>query len=560
MKKRIRNLVALLLVCLMVVSIASCNKTNDNGNTNNNTNNTTNDNSSNSNSNTDSNSSNSNDSSNTNTNAGDNSSNAGEQVSARDTLNVATSGDSGTLLVSEMMGSFVGIAYQYMEVLVNYDMEGNFIWELATGIDEVSSSLWVIHLREGVTFSNGSKFDAKDVWFTFERYIYSPRGNWFLTCFDLDNSRIVDDYTIEIALSQYSVQQMGSLCQIFIVDAETFDEDDFAMNPVGTGPYVVTEYVMNSHVYMEARDDYWGGKPLIKNIHYRVINEDSQIVNAIEAGTLDIAAIPSQDREYVKSLPGFNVTEYYTVFVPTISFNMDMISVMSNLDARLAVCYAADRQAMINLAYFGYGTVGTYPVSEHCYDYEPRFANLHPTYSVGRDLDLAKQHAEAAGLVGKDIIVITNGSSAYIASAEVLQANLKEIGVNLIINNYDGATYMDASQDPTLFDMTMYAVASPQCLAIGQLYEYILWGSAQYGSGGWAEFGDYIALGAAAVSEPDMAKRSDMLYQLSMMFMDATPWYAIGDMTAAMGINSELGGGEILGSGVMKYNTWYWKS
>ena len=577
--KMMKKIVTLFLVCLMLVTIAACNKSNDNNNNagsetsaGNNAgespgNNTSGDNS-NVGANNNSAANNSDNSAGANGGAnisGGNNGDVGSSgvisegiVSARDTITIATSGDSGTLLASQMMGSFVGVARQYMEVLVDFAADGSPIWELATNIEEVSASQWIIHCREGVTFSNGSKFDAHDVWFTFDRYVNDARGNFFLSCFDLDNSKIVDDYTIDLALSSYSVQQMGSLCQIYILDAETFNEDDFVLHPVGTGPYVVTEYVTNSHVYLKARDDYWGGKPLIENVHYKVINEDSQVINGIEAGSLDVAAVPSQEREYVKSMSGFDVLEYYTVFTPTISFNMNEVSIMNNLDARLAICFATDRQAIINMAYFGYGDVAGYPVSTHCYDYEPRLANLHPTYSVGKDLDLAREYAEKAGIVGKDIIAITNGSSAFVTTAEVLQANLKEIGVNLIINNYDGATYMTVASDPTTHDITLYAVASPQCLAVGQLYEYVMWGAANYAT--WENFDAYMAMGAAAVAETDMAKRSDALYDMSVMFMDATPWYAIGDMTGAVAIASDLGGVEIWNSGGMRFKTWYWLS
>ena len=572
-----KKLITLLLVCLMILAVTACNKNNDKNDSNASAGNNAGDNpggavgdnnSGGGNTPAGGDNSGGNNGANNAGNAnnaspagggGDGGENApGGIVSARDTLTVATSQDSGTLLASQMMGAFMGVGRQYMEVLVDFEADGTPIWELATSIEEVSTSQWIIHCREGVTYSNGSKFDAHDVWFTFERYVNDPRGNFFLSCFDLPNSKIIDDYTIDLALSSYSVMQMGSLCQIFILDAETFDEDDFVLNPVGTGPYVVTEYVTNSHVYMKARDDYWGGKPYIENLHFKVVNEDSQIVNSIEAGALDIARLPDQEREYVKTLGNFDVREYYTVMAPTISFNMNEVSPMSNLDARLAICYAADRQAIINMAYFGYGNVSQYPVSEHVYDFEPRLANMHPTYSTGKNLDLAREYAEKAGLIGKDIVAMTNGGSAFVTTAEVLQANLKEIGVNLIISNYDGASYMTAMSDPTTHDLTCYMVSSPQCLAVGMLYEYVMWGAANYAS--WDRFDEYMELCRTAVAEPDQAKRSDMLFEMSQMFMDATPWYAIGDMTGSVAIASDLGGAIMIGSGMMLYKTFYWES
>lgn len=479
-----------------------------------------------------------------------------EPVSAKDTINIAITGDSGTLVPTKIMGSFVGIVRQYMEVLVDFKADGTPVWVLATGIEEVSPSQWIIHCREGVTFSNGNKFDAHDVWFTLERYLSDPMTAMFVPCFDIENSKLIDDYTIDLALSSYSAMQMGSLSQVYILDAESFDEDDFVMHPVGTGPYIVTEYVINSHVYMEANENYWGEKAKIKNLHYKVFNEDAQIVNAIQSGAVDVSSVPGQDIEFVESLGKFDVNKYYTVFAPTVSFNMDPRSIMSNIDARLAVCYATDRQAMVNLAYFGNAEVLHYPVSQHCLDYEDSLADLHDTYSVGRDLDRAREYAEKAGLVGKDIVVITNGASVYVTEAEILQANLKEIGVNVIINNYDGASYMSVSNDPSMFDISLYAVASPQGYAVGMLYEYVMWGAASYST--WDKFEEYIALGAAAVAEPDPAARKDMLREMSQLFVDGVLWYGICDQMAAVATHKDLVGVEFWNSGGMRIAEWYW--
>jgi peptide/nickel transport system substrate-binding protein len=482
----------------------------------------------------------------------------GAAVSAKDTLTVTISGDSGTLVPASISGGFVGVVRQYMEVLVDFKSDGTPVWLLATDIEEVSTSQWIIHCREGVTFSNGNKFDANDVWFTLEYYLSEPMRAFFVSCFDLENSKIIDDYTVDLALSSYSIQQLGSLSQVYILDAESFDEDDFVMNPVGTGPYGVTEYVINSHVYLEANENYWGEKAKIKNLHYRVLNEDAQMVNAIQAGTVDVSMIPAQDIEFVETLPNYNVERYYTVFAPTISFNLSADSAVNSLDARLAVCYAVDRQAMINIVYFGYADVLDYPVSMHCVDYEPQLGNLHPTYSTGRDLELAKEYAEKAGLVGKDVIIITNGASSYVAEAEILQANLKEIGVNAIINNYDGASYMTVMTDPTMFDINLYAVASPQGYAVGMLYEYVLWGAAAYASG-WPEYDRYLELGASAVANPDMESRKDTLYEMSQMFVDIVPWYGICDQTQSIAIHENLKGVEFWNSGGIRYVDWYWE-
>ena len=549
MKKQTKRIFALLLCIVMLLAIAACNSTDNGGDSS--TSGGTQDGA-------DGGSSGGGGDANTNTGGNSNTGDGGDRpVSARDTVSVAISGDTGSL--ERVFAGFAGIIYQYYEPLVNFKADGTPVWLLATNIEEVSTEQWIIHCREGVKFSNGSDFNAYDVWFTFDRILSDPSSAFFLSCIDLENSSIIDDYTLDIALVNYSIQQMGSLSQIFIKDGETYDEDAAATNPIGTGPWIVTEYVTNSHVYMRANENYWGGKPAIENLHYRVFNEDAQVVNAIQTGLVDVAGVPSQEVDFVMSLPGYNVLQYANVFAATLTFFMSTDSVMNDLNARLAVCHALDREAIANLAYFGQASVINYPVSVNCYDYEPRFSNMHPTYSVGMDLELARGYAEAAGIVGQDIVVITNGSPAYVTSAEILQACMKEIGVNVIINNYDGATYMDASRDTTMYDMTMYAAASPQGLAIGIIYEYIMWGGDQYATG-WPEHPQYMQLGARGVATLDSAARSEILYEMLQMFTSAVPWYGLCEQVATLAINSALGGTEVWGSGVLRYADWYWTS
>ena len=69
---------------------------------------------------------------------------------------------------------------------------------------------------------------------------------------------------------------------------------------------MVTDYVVNSHLKVEARDDYWGKAPGIKNIEFYVINEDAQVINALDTGEIDLASIPLSEIEYVESL-GYDV-------------------------------------------------------------------------------------------------------------------------------------------------------------------------------------------------------------------------------------------------------------
>jgi peptide/nickel transport system substrate-binding protein len=134
---------------------------------------------------------------------------------------------------------------------------------------------------------------------------------------------------------------------------------------------VVTEYVVNSHVIVEARDDYWGDPPAIKKIHFKTLNEDSQRVNALETGDVDMAMIPLSDAEFVEGLGNYdidysNIGNYYVSL-----FNMSADSRITSKDARHAICYAIDRQAIADLVFLGRSDILDWPCSSSLIDYDP---------------------------------------------------------------------------------------------------------------------------------------------------------------------------------------------
>ena len=178
--------------------------------------------------------------------------------------------------------------------LYDYTAEGERFWVLATGMDYVSDIQYTLHIREGVTFSNGNTLDANDVLFTMIKNNEDPQFYLNVKAVDFEKTSVIDDYTIDLWYTAFNASQEIGMSQMVILDSESYDPETMSLNPVGTGPYIVTDYVVNSHVTVEARDDYWGDVPAIKTINFKTLNEDSQRVNALETGDVDMASIPIQ--------------------------------------------------------------------------------------------------------------------------------------------------------------------------------------------------------------------------------------------------------------------------
>jgi peptide/nickel transport system substrate-binding protein len=474
---------------------------------------------------------------------------------AKDTLVIATTEDNGTLDPTYVTGtSYMQAARTYMDVLFEYKPDGSISWGLATSMDEVSDIQYTLHLREGVTFSNGNPFTADDVLFSLGIMEGDPRLVLNVKAIDFEKTKKIDDYTVDLWLTHYDVTQFPGMYLIYMLDAESYDAAEMAVKPIGTGPYVVTEYVVNSHLYVEARDGYWGEPPAIKKIHFEVMNEDSQRVNAVETGEVDMATIPLKDAEYVESLGTYNVESTPSIATVTMYLNCSSTGTpLNSVEAREAVMHAVDRQAVKDLVYSGRGTVPTWPVSEHCVDFETRLSNMDETYSVGYDPAKARELAEKSGLVGQKLRITTNGSQEYITSAEIIQNSLQEIGVESEIINYDQATYMTIVADPSNFDIAVYVTGAGTGLGVDIFAMY-----PTFFPLGWTgeNHDKYMELGQKACGTIDEKARADMLYEMLEMFYVDQPWYAVTEMSLAIAFSKNVTGIEYYVINYVRFNEW----
>ncbi len=202
---------------------------------------------------------------------------ASDSAQAKDTLNVAITADDGTLAIEYMTAGVYSAMAVVMEPLWDVNENGDVIWTLAESVDQPSDSEMTVHLRKDVTFSNGNPFTAEDVIFSLGLYKQAgATGQPRTQTIDPEKTTIIDDYTIDLQMFEPSVAQWQILSQFFIYDKESYDPETVSTKPIGTGPYVLTEYTPNSSAKLERNESYWGTKPDFKYINFSVLAEPSR--------------------------------------------------------------------------------------------------------------------------------------------------------------------------------------------------------------------------------------------------------------------------------------------
>ena len=477
----------------------------------------------------------------------------------RDTVNIGVDGDPGTLDPYSISGAgFLTVMRCFGESLWAYESADLIKYHLAESVDFVSDTEWLVHLRKDVTFSNGSPFTAADVIFTFNHVVEIGRS-FLLASVDFEKTVAEDDYTVRIFLTRADTTAFPIMSDIVILDEETYDPEKSGKNPIGTGAYIVKDYVVNSTVTLEARDDYWGGTPAIKNVIFKNIPESAQKINAIETGEVDyLVSCPTQDADHVEGLDGVHVINKPSISHLCLTYNAGKDSPLASKEARWAVSYAVNSQGIIDVALNGKGVVAQAPFSTASADYTSELSNLHDTYKTGYNLELAKKYAEESGLVGKTVRLVTNGSDIFVTAAQIIEQSLKEIGVNAQVVNYDQATVRNLIAAEADWEIYVAYIAGSSGSGLDLIYAQITKFNRTHFDYDTANFESFKQMGDTLLGTTDKGKYNTLLLEYLTKFEDYCPLYGIAEMDTLRACRDNLGGVSTSGLQHDIISEWYY--
>ena len=476
---------------------------------------------------------------------------SGGKGGKKDTIIIATMAEPPTLSPTEQNA----IASSYMNALtfsqltrMNEDMEME--GALAESFENTSETEWVFHLRKGVKFHNGEEMTADDVVTSITYAKTCPEINLYNA--SVEKIEKVDDYTIKITTPGPSAILLSDLAHHgnAIMPKKLLDEGhNFSTDPIGTGPYKLVEWKRGDSLTFEAFDDYFLGAPKIKNMTWKIIPEGSSRTIALEAGEIDmIIEVEAMDGDRLKENSDLTVIDYNSTNVTWLMLNNEKPG-LDNQDVRHAINSAIDKESVVTVAYNGMATPA---VSQMPMNFEGATEENADTY----DVEKAKEWLEKSGVDPASVkFSIICSDDTKKRAAEVIQANLKEIGINCEIESMDLATYMSATAEGD-FTASIGGYSSSDLLS----YVVGVYHSSSINASNKTRLNDpeVDALIDQAKVTIDEAERVAILEQLSAKLNEICSQAPLWQPLTMRAFNAGLQGVEVNDGGSLYFENVYW--
>ena len=246
--------------------------------------------------------------------------------------------------------------------------ESTYAGDLALDWEVSSDALtYTFHLREGVTFHDGSDFTAEDVVFTYNTVKENQGGNDSVDLSRMASVEATDDHTVVFTLTEPYSSFLDQTACLGIIPSDGYDSRTFDTMPIGTGPWKVIQYDTAQKMILGANEDYYGGAPSIEQVTILDMEEDAAIASA-RSGELDLAMVSPNyineeiDGMHIENLETMDVRQISLPVTPQESYRTDSgdtvtvgNDVTSDRAVREALSIGIDRQTIIDNALNGIG-------------------------------------------------------------------------------------------------------------------------------------------------------------------------------------------------------------
>ncbi|WP_319532466.1 ABC transporter substrate-binding protein [uncultured Cohaesibacter sp.] len=322
---------------------------------------------------------------------------------------------------------------------------------------------YTFKLHDGVTFHDGTTFDADDVVFSLDRARGEESVNAQKALFEpIESVTAKDPLTVEITLKRPTGNMLFNLAwgDAIIVAPESAETNK--TKPIGTGPFKLSKWVKGDSITLEKNPDYWGSAVALDKATFKIVPDASAQLASLMAGDVDAYPIFSAP----EMLPQLEADGRFDVVVgttegETVLATNNAQKPFDDVRVRKAMAHAIDRQAIVDGAMFGYGTL----IGSHFAPHNPAYVDLSKVYDY--DIDKAKALLKEAGLEGGFKARLHLPPTDYARrSGLIIASDLKKIGIDLEIINVEWGQWLQQVFKGKDYDLSIVSHTEPMDIGI----------------------------------------------------------------------------------------------
>ena len=412
---------------------------------------------------------------------------------------------------------------------------------------------WVFTLKQGVKFHNGEEMTAEDVVAT----MIAAQSESQVVAYTQDYTSVeaTGTYEVTITTDGYNSNLLFSLANHanFILPKSLLESGhNFNEEPCGTGAFKFVKWNHGDSIEYVANEDYFAGAPAVKNLTWRFIPEGTSRSLALEAGEVDfVIDVDAANMSGIEWNGDLKMIIVDSISLQFLNLN-DEKGYLSDLNVRKAINCAINKQAVVQIAENGHAMVA----------YSQTPIGFTGANNDGIDteynLDKAKEYLAAWGGDPAEIeISIICSNDAKKRAAEVIQANLKDVGIMVGIESMDLSTYLDttAAGNHTAF-IGGYTASS--------MIQYLMnnFHSSAIGAANKSRLNDpeVDALIEKASATADDAEREAILVEVCTLINSYCPQISLYQNQKLYASSVNLEGITVLPNGYFYVSDWYWNN
>lgn len=427
----------------------------------------------------------------------------------------------------------LGVLNQIYDTLLYYSPDGTKDPEprIAESYEISDDGLdYTFHLRDDVTFHDGTPVTADDVVFSIELYKASEYQGSQISM--LSSVEVTDEHTVVCHLDAPYSPFLQGICSPMIASKAYYEssEDDFVNNPIGTGPYKFVSRAKGSNIKLEANEDYYRGAPEIREVTFEVIPDSSTKAIALQTGEVNFAEIDSATKPQLEANPAITIAEVPTSAFSYIAMNTEK-EPFNDVKVRQAINYAIDRDNLVAVCYDGEAEVNSNICAKE------RFGYSDDQFQYTYDPEKAKELLAEAGIetpydLGEILV-----AEKYSNLATVIQNDLKAVGLDVTISVKEFNSYISDLQNGSygITALNMTLEGDTQTLEMAFASDYI-------GIANNARYSDeeMDKLFEQARTETDNDKRAEIFNEIFTKAQDEAIYAVMCNPMTLYAYNSDL--------------------